>query len=233
LTLAGPINNFRTPPGDVSLRLLGFTTPCAGGIAATDPRCPNTIYKQFLTIGIDLNQFPLGNLPILTIDQVRQIAQNVAIARGQSVNLLNGLQVVTAGDNRNPRSYQFGFGVEREISKGFTVGADFDYVKTVHLNRNRDIDLPVPVVRANDLSQRPFFGINGTTSFGVVQNRPITQLGNGGFVQVREASAKSLYRSFTLRAQMRRKFGQFDAFMCSRKHGRRYDRAQLFVCRIR
>lgn len=219
LTLAGPINNFRNPPGDVSLRILGFTTPCAGNIPASDPRCPSTTYKQFLTIGIDLNQFSLNNLPILTAAQVQQIAQNVAVARGQAINPFNGQQVVTAGNQlRNPRSYQFGFGVEREISKGFTVGADFDYVKTVHLNRNRDIDLPVPVIRANDLSRRAFFGINGNTAFGVVQNRPITQLGNGGFVQVREASAKSLYRAFTLRAQMRRKFGQFDAFYVRSKN---------------
>jgi hypothetical protein len=44
------------------------------------------------------------------------------------------------------------------------------------------------------------------------QNRPITVLGNSGYVQVRDSSARALFRAVTFRAQMRRKFGQFGAF---------------------
>ncbi len=203
LTLAGPINNFRTPPGDVVGELRGFTTPCANGIAASDPRCPNTTYKQFLTIGIDLNQFPLGNLPILTVEQFAQIQRNVSIARGITPNPLTGQNLVTAGEGlKNPRSAQFGFGFEREVSRGITLGTTFDYVNTVNLNRNRDINLPMPIIRTGDASQRPFFGLAG-------RPRPASIL---GFIQVREPSARSLYRAVTVRAQMRRGFGQFDAF---------------------
>lgn len=215
LTLAGPINNFRTPPGDVTLQLSGFTAACAGGIANTDPRCPSTIYKQFLTIGINLNSFALNQLPILTPAQVRQIRDNVAVARGLSVNPFDGLQLVTVGGEqfRNPRSFQFGGAFEREITNGLTLGVTYDQVNTVNLNRNRDVDLPAPVIRANDLSRRPVYGIGATAAtFGVSQNRPIAALGNNGYVQIREASARSLYQALTFRAVMRSKKGQFDAF---------------------
>ena len=214
LTLAGPINNFRTPPGDVSLTISSFTANCANGIANTDPRCPSTIYKQFLTIGINLNTFALNQLPILTPTQVRQIRDNVALARGLAVSPFDGLQLVTVGGNqfRNPRSFQFGGAFEREIVNGMTLGVTYDQVNTVHLNRNRDVDLPNPIIRANDLSRRPVYGINGSTAFGANQNRPIAALGNNGYVQIREASARSLYQALTFRAVLRRKIGQIDAF---------------------
>lgn len=217
LTLAGPINNFRTPPGDVRLNISGFTAASGAGTACANlnsPACPNTIYKQFLLVGVDLNQFPLNALPILTVDQIQSINAQVAAARGQTFNPLNGLQLTTVGGEqfKNPRSVQFGAAFEREVAQGLTLGATFDYVNTINLNRNRDIDLPAPIVRANDRSQRPVFGIQPVANFGVSQNRPITALGNLGFVQVREASARSLYRALTVRAQLRRTWGQFDAF---------------------
>jgi len=202
LTLAAPLNNFRTPFGDVTL-----TLPSTGL-----PTSLNTVYKQFLSIGVDLNNFPLGSLPILSITQLNQILANISAAGGTTVNPLNGLQVVAGGQNfRNPRSFQFGGGYEREISKGLTIGASYDYVKTDRLNFNRDYDLPTPIIRAGDLSQRPYFGIVSSTTVGA-QNRPIATFGNTGFVQVRDPGAKSEYQAFVARAQLRRHFGQFDAF---------------------
>jgi hypothetical protein len=202
LTLAAPLNNFRTPPGDVTL-----TLPSTGL-----PSSLNTVYKQFKSIGIDLNAFPLSGLPVLTVAQLNQILANISAAGGATVNFLNGLQLVTATERlKNPRSFQWGAGIEREIARGFTVGANFDYVKTSRLNFNHDFDLPVPIIRAGDLSRRPFFGIVSSSVIGA-QNRPIAALGNTGFVQVRDSSARSLYRAFIVRGQLRRKFGQFDAF---------------------
>lgn len=202
ISLAGPLNNFRTPPGDlrVSLPFTGLPTSL------------NTVYKQFLSIGLNLNNFALNSLPILSVAQLNQIIANISAAGGTAPNPLSGSQLATVGAGlKNPRSFQWGFGVEREISRGLTVGGNFDYVNTVHLNFNRDYDLPVPIIRTGDKSLRPFFGIATAGVFGA-QNRPITQFGNGGFVQVRESGARSLYRSVTVRAQLRRKFGQFDAF---------------------
>lgn len=205
LTMAGPINNFRTPPGDVTLQISGFTNNCAGGIANSDPRCPGTVYKQFLTIGINLNTFPLTALPILTVTQLLQINANINAARGLTFNPNAGLALTTVGEQfRNPRSVQFGAGVEREVAKGLTLGATFDYVNTVNLNRNRDVNVPVPTIRTGDLSRRPFYNVDAQG-----QNRPLRGL---SFIQIREASARSLFRAFTMRGQLRRKFGQFDAF---------------------
>ncbi len=201
LTLAAPLNNFRTPFGDVTL-----TLPSSGL-----PTSLNTVYKQFLSIGINLNNFPLGSLPILSIDQVNAILANISAAGGTAPNVLNGLQVIAADRLKNPRSIQFGFGFEREIVRGLTVGATYDYVKTTRLNFNRDYDLPTPITRAGDLSLRPFFGIVSSTVVGA-QNRPITAFGNNGFLQVRDDQARSKYQALVFRAQFRRKFGQFDAF---------------------
>jgi hypothetical protein len=203
LSLAGPLNNFRTPPGDLRASL---------PFSASLPTSLNTVYKQFKSIGIDLNTFPLNNLPILTVAQFNQIIANISAAGGTAPNLLSGLQLTTVGRGlQNPRSFQFGGGVEREIARGLTVGANFDYVNTVHLNFNRDYDLPRPIIRPGDLSLRPFFGIASPTVIGA-QNRPITAIGNGGYLQIRESSARALFRDVTFRGQLRRKFGQFDAF---------------------
>jgi hypothetical protein len=204
LSLAGPLNNFRTPPGDLRVSLPFSGLPASGAL--------NTVYKQFKSIGVDLNNFPLNNLPILTVAQFNQIIANISAAGGTAPNPLSGLQLITVGRGlQNPRSFQFGGGVEREIARGLTVGANFDYVNTVHLNFNRDYDLPRPIIRTGDQSLRPFFGIATSGVFGA-QNRPITAIGNGGYLQIRESSARSLFRGLTFRGQLRRKFGQFDAF---------------------
>lgn len=215
LSMAGPMNNFRTPPGDVSLQILGFTTATAGTACANvnSPGCPNTTYKQFLSIGIDLNQFSLGSLPILTAAQLQQINQNVAAARGITFNSSAGLQLTPVGGGlKNPRSFQWGFAFEREMIRGLVVGATYDYVNTIHLNFNRDYDLPVPFIRADDKSLRPFYGFATSTRAADVRHRPITQIGDGGFIQVREASARSLYRALTLRTEYRTKRADFNAF---------------------
>jgi Carboxypeptidase regulatory-like domain len=213
LPIAGAINNFRSIPGDVQVQLSGFTTACSPTVPNSSPLCPSTIYKQFLTIGIDLNAFELDDLPILTPDQLLQIAQNVATARGQSFSPLVGQGLVTVGEQlRNPRSFQFGFAFEREFRDGLTIGAQYDQVRTWNLMRNRDIDLPTPFIRDGDLSLRPFFGIGAATPGAFTRNRPLTALGNAGFLQVRESSGQSLYQALTVRAQMRRRSMQFDAF---------------------
>ena len=213
LPIAGAINNFRAIPGDVTVQLSGFTANCAGGVPNSSPLCPSTIYKQFLTIGIDLNAFPLDGLPILTPEQLLQIAQNVATARGQSFSPLVGQGLVTVGDQlKNPRSFQFGFAFEHELRTGVTIGAQYDQVNTANLMRNRDIDLPTPFIRPGDLSLRPFFGIGTATPSAFAQVRPVLALGNAGFIQVRDSSARSLYQAFTARIQVRRRKYQFDAF---------------------
>lgn len=184
LLYAGPMNNFRLPPGDLSIQLP--LTPPAG-----NPN--NTIYKQLLLIGIDLNRTPLSQLPRLTPAQVTQIAA----ALGLSVNPFFGAQPITIdNDFKNPRAFQVGLGAEREITRGVTVGIDGSYVKTTRLQRNRELNLPVPVVRGTDPAQRPFFGLTTGTA------RPLTALGS---VQVRESTASSKYQAVTFSAKLQKR----------------------------
>jgi hypothetical protein len=205
LTLAGPMNNFRATPGDVTVAVAGFNAPTrAGTICATlsSPQCPNTVYKMYNSIGINLNNFTLDKLPVLTVDQFNQIRQNIAVARGESINPFDGLQLITAGEGlRNPRSLQVNFGIEREVRNGLTLGFTMDHVNTVYLNRNRDYNLAPPTISPTDRSRRPVYNVNA---------RPIPQLGRTGYIQVRESSARSLFQAATLRAVWRGKWGQFD-----------------------
>jgi hypothetical protein len=182
LLYAGPVNNYRLPPGDLSIQL-----PLA---APGNPN--NTIYKQLLLIGIDLNRTPLGSLPRLTPAQITQISS----ALGLSVNPFNQAQPLSMDNEfENPRAYQFGLGAERQIASGVTVGVDGIYVKTDRLQRNRELNLPRPTIRANDPAQRPFYGLTTGTP------RPQPALGS---VQVRESSASSKYQGLTFSAKVQK-----------------------------
>jgi hypothetical protein len=145
--------------------------------------------------------------------------------------------------------------LEHEIARGWTVGGDFVYINTVHLQRNRDWNLPdatvftgatvavtsgplngISVPFPADASLRPCFGITAgasctplaivtltrtgsptlTGTVGVpLRQRPIPSLGS---VQVRETSARALYRAFTLRTTFRRPKYQFQAYFTRGKN---------------
>ncbi|MCV6069451.1 hypothetical protein OFP26_28120, partial [Escherichia coli] len=70
---------------------------------------------------------------------------------------------------------------------------------TVYLQRNRDINLPNPT------------GIEPQTLRVLVNrsSRPLTQIGT---IQIRDSSARSLYRGLTFRMNMARKWGRVNAF---------------------
>ena len=202
ILFAGPFNNFRVPPGDLSTQL-PFST---ASLPSSNPlKTCTTIYCQFNLIGINLNNFTLDKLPTLTPQNVQDIAGRL----GLTLNPFIGAQpILMAPDFRNPKSYQAGIGIERQISRDLTVGADFSYIHTLQLQRNRELNLPTPGLLAGDPAQRPFFGLVGATGRPAVA-RPLPLLGS---VQVRESNGKALYRALTLRAKFQRKWGQFNAF---------------------
>src|SRR6185503_4513800 len=139
LLFASAVNNFRNPPGDVSVRL-PFST---SALPTTDPRrACTTIYCQAKLIGIDFNTISLDNVPNITPEQLQSIAQALGLSVDPFFNA--NLQLI-APDFKNPKSYQGGIGVERELNSSLTVGVDFNYVNTVHLQRNRDLNLPLPL----------------------------------------------------------------------------------------
>lgn len=178
LIFSDPMNNFRIPAGNLSIRL-PFAVPAGN---------PNTtVYQQLRLIGVDLNRFPLTDFPLLTPDQLSQ----VAAALGLNPNPYQGAQVLAVDqDFRNPRAFQLGAGVERELAPNVSVAVDGIYVKTDRLERNRDLNLAPPAPRPTDPAQRPIFPA-----------RPLTSLNS---VQVRESTAKSEYTALTLSSRVRR-----------------------------
>lgn len=262
LVFAGSVNNYRTPPGDVSTTLpfTGFNqttfntflgtaaganyktiTGCdqnaATGTDARNRCTPNSVYRQFAIIGINLNNSPLSSLPILTTQQVSDIAAGL----GLNPNPFVGATVTGhAEDFKNPRSFQWGFAIEREVARNFVLGVDYSTVITDNVQRNRDLNLPAPLtaegyiafLTANNTAanvatmaaaggvfdiirqaNRSYIAINSpaglTFPSGAVstRQRPTQALQNFalGPVQVRESSAKALYRSLTIRGRLVRK----------------------------
>lgn len=171
-------NNFRNPPGDLSIQIGSFSSTST-----------MTVYKALLGAGVDLNQYTLDKLPNISADVVARAA---GIAAGaSSVDPYFGANLTFfSSDFRNPRSFQMGLGSEFELTSHWVAGAQFHYVNTVYLQRNRDWNLPVPTVRAAD--GRPIYNR---------ANRPIPSQGT---FSVRESSARSLYRAVTMQTQYRR-----------------------------
>jgi len=233
LVLAAPFNNFRSPAGDLSVRLpftlstitdltslntfltanpqyvaiMNATSAtanvCTVGTATLANCSPNTIFRQFATLGINLNNFTLGNLPNLSVAQIQQISQRLNPTFDPLVAGVQPIGIET--DFKNPRSFQYGFAVEREMGRGFVVGVDYSSVNTTRLQRNRDINLPAPILRdtTTDPAQRPFIGVTAGRA------RPVAVLGS---VQLRESSARSFYQSLTFRSRVTRKWGQLNAY---------------------
>lgn len=185
LLFSDPMSGFRVPPGNLTVTL-PYQVPL------TNPN--QTLYQQLRLIGIDLNQTPLASLPQLTVDQLTAIANALGITANPYVGV-NVMGVDT--DFKNPRATQFGAGIERELVPNFTAGADVAYVKTDHLQRNRDLNIGVPTPRPNDPAQRPIFPA-----------RPLATLAQ---VQVRESSAHSEYTAMTLTSRLRRNWGLVSA----------------------
>lgn len=187
IVAAGATNNFRNPPGDVSLNL----APVNG----------LSVYQQLLNVGVDLNRTPLGELPVIPAGTVLRAAQQ---ALGGEANPFTGASLIAmASDFQNPRAFQAGLGVDREVIGNLVVGAQLNYVNTVHLERNRDYNLPLPTIVPGDVSQRPNYGLRTRNI-----RRPLPNLNS---ITARESSARSMYRSATFSAQYRRKSVQWGA----------------------
>lgn len=231
LLFAGPLNNFRTPAGDLLV-----TLPFTGGTCpAPPPGSPaglplttycTTLYGQFLLANgvagpaIDLDTLTLGTLPTLTLAHLT----NIGTAMGLTVDPNRGAQPITWANNYEaPRSWQWNIAFEQEIARGFTVGADYVYINTVHLQRNRDFNLPAPFVLATDLSARPCYAVAaGTSPCGTtLVARPTTTANPGsslGSVQLRDSSSRAFYRGFTMRTAFRRPKFQLQSYFTISKN---------------
>ena len=186
LLLAEPMNNFRVPPGDLTVQL-PFTVPAGN---------PNTtLYRQLLLIGIDLNRTPLDQLPILSTDQITQIAS----ALGLTANPYFGAQPLAVDqDFKNPRATQFGGGFERELAPGFTASA------RLHLCEDRQ---PAAQPRPEPGRAR---GRGRPTRRSGRSSRHRAPMRRCNPVQVRESTAESEYTALTLGTRLRKAWAQFN-----------------------
>ncbi len=181
LIYSDPTGNFRNPPNNVRL----FLNNTSRG----------TIYQQFLSAGVDLDKVSLDQLPVIALTAVQQAA---SFGLGTTPDPFVGAgTTAVASDYQNPRSYQAGIGSDVQLTGNWSAGVQFNYVNTVHLERNKDYNLPIPAAR--DASGRPLYCIAVCTPAGV---RPISSLGQ---INVRESSARSLYRGFSFNTAYRGK----------------------------
>ncbi len=218
LLFAAPLNNYRLPAGDLSLQLplalpKGFVcTPIATG-----DNCA-TVYWQLQRIGINMDTIPLalGGMPTLSLDDIQKIATALGLANPDP---FFGAQPITMADNyETPRSWQWAVGGEHELRTGWKVGYDFVYINTIHLERDRDFNLPTPLICAPagilptgctsaDLSLRPCYGV--VKGGPCTQSRPLASLSS---VTIRQSNARSLYRGFTMKSEYRAHRFQFQAY---------------------
>jgi len=243
LVLAAPFNNFRNPAGDLSVTLGGTALPTGFSQTTFDAAnpgyvaivggtgfAPTTLYRQFAILGINLNTVALGSLPTLTPAQLQAVFAAINSATPTppvNLGVFQNANVIGIAPNfKNPMSFQFGGGFEREVAKGITVGLDYSQVNTVYLQRNRELNLPAPVSLAafaaangvvltspnDDAAQRPYIGVvrgSGLPSTLPLRARPIPSLAS---VQMRESSARSLYRGLTFRMNMSNKRVRLNTF---------------------
>jgi hypothetical protein len=198
LSFAGPNNNFRTPPGDVSLTI----TPTGG----------RTIYQAFQAAGLDLNSANLAALPLIPIEVVQRASAFMLTGSttGSAANPFNNASVIgAAADFANPRSYQGGLGIETELTKGWTFGVQFNYINTVRLQRNRNYNLQAPILIPGDASQRPNFRNVNIAGGQPTVPRPVPGLNQ---ITIRDSSARQMYRSMVLQSQYRKRRLQIQAF---------------------
>ncbi len=220
LLFAAPLNNFRIPAGDLSVQLpLGNFSACPAGVPPlfTGDRC-NTAYSQLRHIGVDLNTSTLNNLPKITPKQISDLATALNLASPDPS--LSSSPISMANNYESPRSWQWSVGTEHELTRGWSVGVDFVNVNTVHLERDRNLNLPKPFIAAGDLSLRPCFAVRagtapcGTSPTGTppgsgTKPRPLVGPGD---VTIRGTDARSRYTGLTFRSNYRRGRLQFQTY---------------------
>jgi hypothetical protein len=219
IIMAGPLNNFRATPGDLSVQLpLALPTGYVCTPIFTGDLC-NTVYDQMRRIGIDLDTLALNKLPTLKPADITAIATALGLTAPNP--FAGAAPIAMANDYQSPRSFQWSVGGEREIKHGWSAGVEYISINTVHLERNRNLNLPAPVVCGTspsttpcksgsagvDLSLRPCFGVTNTSSCN--QARPIPGLSD---VTIRATDARAFYHATTFRTNYRHGRYLFQAF---------------------
>jgi len=153
----------------------GFFKARTPGLIWANPRTANgVIFAQYtgVVVGPGLN-FGVPPYPDL-------------VDTSNFPNTNPGIAVVDK-DFRNPCSWRWSLGAEREVAADFAVGAAFNYANTVHLSRFYDPNVDFSFTTAAD-GRRVYAGTGSP-------NRPFPDLGQ---VLTTDSDARSLYRALVL-----------------------------------
>lgn len=153
---------FREPPFNLSVAL---------------PTTQPTVYQQFLAAGIDLNQYPLGEIPAFSVAEV------TSVLGGDP--LLGATPAVIHPDFRNPRSLKSSLAVEYGFTGRMVAGLQWMLHRTSFLHGPRDYNLPAAEVRVGDPAQIPYYD---------TATRPAESL---GLVMVVESIGRANYDGVT------------------------------------
>lgn len=158
-----PTKSFRETPFDLTVAVVG--TP------------GNSVYRQFLDAGIDLNQYALGQLPVFpTADIARVLGGDV---------FLGSEPHVAHPDFQNPRSFKYSLAIESGLTGKMVAGLQWMYQRTSRLHGLRDFNLPVAAARPEDPAGIPYYDVS---------NRPAPDLGG---VIVTESRGRARYQGVT------------------------------------
>ena len=106
---------------------------------------------------------------------------------------------------RNPTTYQASFGIQRDLGKGFSLETSYQYVRGIHLSRNRDINqfkATGPVSSLNPLGGPTFIRFPSAAQVGAGLS---SDMRNPLILQdnIYENTASSFYHGFTAQLQRR------------------------------
>lgn len=160
--LNGATKAFRETPFNLSVQL---------------PTSHASVYRQFLAAGIDLNDWPLGDLPVLSVEDVTRALDGDP--------LLGATPNAVSPDFRNPRSVKYSLGFEHALSGEMVVGLQWMHQRTSRLHGLRDYNLPASTVRPDDPAAIPYYDF---------ANRPAPLLGP---VHVTESIGRARYSGVT------------------------------------
>ena len=165
-----------TPPVFINGATKSFREP-AFNISALVPTAYPTVYQQFQAAGIDLNNYALNDLPLLSQEDFTRVLDGDPL-QGASPYMLSP-------EFRNPRAIKFTLAMEQQLTDNIITGVQWMFSSTTRLHGLRDYNLPQPVIRPDDPTAIPYYDLG---------NRPSPTLGS---IYVNESIARARYSGLT------------------------------------
>ena len=165
-----------TPPVFFNAATKAFREPPAN-LSVTLPTSEATVYRQFLSAGIDLNEYALSELPVFSKEEIVRVLDGDAY--------LGAAPWLASPDFRNPRSLKYTLALEYGVTDRMVAGLQWMLYRTTRLHGLRDYNLPGAYLRPDDPARIPYYDTG---------NRPAPLLGP---VTVAESLGRATYDGVT------------------------------------